>query len=391
MRHEPALVLIFFRLDNGSAFLNFSILECFVGRSGLASGSLRPRWIVLLSEAGDDLSACQSRAGGLAASSYVTKSGPEQCARASELLVSPGSARAVRVPDRRGSPGNTPTPAPASAELLFHEPWWLAAATQGRFQEVMVKSGDRVVGRLPFVVTRKMGFTALRMPPFTHLLGPAVDAGSGKAQTQLLRRLSVVRELLDQLPPFDFFKQAFRVMSADGLAFQDRGFQISPQYTFQIDCRHPLEQIWQDMQSKTRQHIRRAEEKFSIDVVEDPCAFVRFYAANLRKYGRTSHIDFTSFGTLFDESRKRDSGEILSANWPDGTPTAMVYLVWGHGTMYYLLSTRAADAGDNGSVNLLIWSAIKRAHSRSLVFDLDGVSSSGTARFLSGIEPPKNM
>jgi len=61
----------------------------------------------------------------------------------------------------------------------------------------------------------------------------------------------------------------------------------------------------------------------------------------------------------------------------------MVFLVWGHGTMYYLLSSRASDAGDNGSVNLLLWVAVQRAHARGLVLDLDGVSSSGTARFLS--------
>ena len=87
---------------------------------------------------------------------------------------------------------------------------------------------------------------------------------------------------------------------------------------------------------------------------------------------------------MFEASRTRDSGEILSARWPDGRPAAMVYLIWGHSTMYYLLSSRASDAGDNGSINLLIWAAIKRANARGLVFDLDGVSSSGTARFLSG-------
>ena len=62
----------------------------------------------------------------------------------------------------------------------------------------------------------------------------------------------------------------------------------------------------------------------------------------------------------------------------------MTFIVWGQGTMYYLLSTRAPDIEDNGSVNLLIWSAMKRAHQRQLLFDLDGVSSSGTARFLAG-------
>ncbi len=36
-----------------------------------------------------------------------------------------------------------------------------------------------------------------------------------------------------------------------------------------------------------------------------------------------------------------------------------------------------------GPVNLLLWTAVQRAHDRGLVLDLDGVSSSGTARFLS--------
>jgi hypothetical protein len=276
------------------------------------------------------------------------------------------------------------TPMQALSSLLFHEPWWLSAVTRGEFQEVTVKNGDQVIGRLPFVIARKMRLVTLRMPPFTHVLGPAVDVGKGKAQTQLLKRLSIVRELLDQLPRFDFFKQAVEASTADGLAFQDRGFQVSPQYTFRIDCARDPEAIWQDMHFKVRQHVRRAQEKMTVDTADDPEEFIRFYKANLAKQGRRNYMDFSLFVGVFEAARMRGSGEILRARWPDGRLAAMAYLVWGHGTMYYLLSSRASDAGDNGSINLLIWSAIQRAHARGLVFDLDGVSSSGTARFLSG-------
>ena len=48
------------------------------------------------------------------------------------------------------------------------------------------------------------------------------------------------------------------------------------------------------------------------------------------------------------------------------------------------LSTRDTDVRDNGSANLLVWSAMKRAHELGLFFDLDGVSNAGMARFLSG-------
>lgn len=267
---------------------------------------------------------------------------------------------------------------------LFHERWWLSAVTQGNFKEVTVSKGGRIVGRLPFVLERKMGFTTVSMPAFTHVLGPWVDSGAGKLQTRLLRRLSIVRDLLDQLPRFDSLKLALNAATADGLAFQDRGYELTPQFTFLIDCRRPPHEIWEDMNAKTRQHIRRAEEKFAVVPVEDPHHFMQFYQTNSDRRGRVLPPNFGIFDTVFHECRSRDCGEILSAIRPDGTPTAMIYIVWGHGTMYYLLSSRAADSDDNGSINLLIWSAIKRANERGLLLDLDGVISSGTARFLSG-------
>jgi hypothetical protein len=267
---------------------------------------------------------------------------------------------------------------------VFHEEWWLNAVTRGGYEEVVVKNGSDVVGCLSFVTKKRMGLKTLRMPPFTHVLGPVVDAGVGKPQTQMLRRLSIVRDLIDQLPQFDFFKQALNSSIADGLAFQDRGFQAGMQYTFEIDCCDDLKNIWDGMHFKTRQHIRRAEEKFLVATVDDPNDFMRFYNRNLAARGRSPVVALDTFPAAFVACQARDSGEILSANWPDGKPAAMVFLVWGHGTMYYLLSTRADDAGDNGSVSLLIWSAIKRAHNRGLMFDLDGVSTSGIARFLSG-------
>jgi CheY-like chemotaxis protein len=270
------------------------------------------------------------------------------------------------------------------ATTLFHERWWLAAATNGEYEEATVTSGGRVVGRLPYMISRQMGFLVCRMPPFTHALGPIIEPNVGKPQTALLRRLSIIRDLIDQLPEVAFFKQALALSLADGLAFQDRGFQVTPQYTFEIDCRENLDSIWKAMHFKTRQHIRRAEERLNVSSLSDPRAFTEFYLENIRRKGLRSFIDFTNFPSLFAETQARDSSEILCASWPDGKAAAMVVVVWGHGKMYYLLSTRAGAEGDNGSISLLIWEAIKRAHGRGLVFDLDGVSTSGTARFLSG-------
>jgi hypothetical protein len=270
------------------------------------------------------------------------------------------------------------------------EHWWLSAASGGQFEEVEVKEGNEVVGRLPFVIARKAGFRVMRQPAFTHLLGPIVDAGPGKHQTRLKNRIRITRDLIDQLPPFDCFKQGIDssiddgLAVADGLAFQERGFQVSLQYTFQIDCRNTLKQLFNDMHTGVRQRIRRAEEAYTVQTVDDPGRFVDFYLKNLGKTGRKSNIPFDAFNAVFSECAARNCGEIIAAVQPDGTPLAMTFLVWGNGVMYYLMTTRAQDAQDTGSVNLLIWTAMKKAHELGLVFDLDGVTTYGTARFLSG-------
>jgi hypothetical protein len=272
---------------------------------------------------------------------------------------------------------------------LFHEPWWLSAVTEGRYNEAVFKQDSDIVGRLPYVIVRYGPFRTIRMPPFTHVLGPAVDAGAGKPQTRLMRRLSITRSLIDQLPSSSYFHQHLDpslddgLANADGLAFLERKFTVTSQYTFEIDCRRSLDDIWAGMHKKTRQPIRRAEEKYSVRCVDGPQSFIDFYLKNTEARGRKNGLEFKYFSALFSECRARDCGLILGAFDHDASPIAMTYLAWGHGIMYYLLSTRSFQ-GDYGAISLLLWSAMKRAHELGLVLDLDGVYSSGTVKFLSG-------
>jgi hypothetical protein len=272
---------------------------------------------------------------------------------------------------------------------LFHEPWWLSAATGGCVEEIVVKNGNDIVGRLPYVMKRRGPFYAVRMPPFTHMLGPAIDAGVGKAQTRLQRRLSITRSLIDQLPRYSYFHQHLDpsldngLAIADGLAFQERHFEVAPQYTFEVDCRQSVTDMYAALNLKTRQHTRRAEKDYSVRSVDDPKLFIDFYLKNIETRGRVNRVGFENFPALFSESRARECGEILGAFDHDGAPVAMTYLAWGHGIMYYLLSTRSSQSAHSGAVSLLLWSAMKQAHEMGVVLDLDGVYSSGTAKFLS--------
>ena len=303
------------------------------------------------------------------------------------------------------SPATTPKPAPkkpakgagAPAKLrsaangsVFHQDWWLKAASGGEYAEVKIEEAGAVVARLPYVASRRFGMTILKMPPFTHVLGPSVDCGEGKYQTLLKNRVKLTRQLLEGLPKFDYFFQicdlwpADGLTIADGLAFQECGYRIGAQYTFNVDCRKPLDALFGEMSVKSRQHVRMAQSEYSVISVADPATFTDFYQRTLQARQLKSNIPLERFAALYQECRARDCADILAAVDAKGAPVAMTFLVWDDHKMYYLLSARSQDAPDKGSVNLLIWSAIAKAHERGLVFDLDGVSTSGTAQFLAG-------
>jgi lipid II:glycine glycyltransferase (peptidoglycan interpeptide bridge formation enzyme) len=269
------------------------------------------------------------------------------------------------------------------APTIFHERWWLNAVAGANLREASVEKDGEILGWLPYVSKGVGPFTALGMPPFTHLLGPVVSEGEGKAQSQFVRKKKIIRDLVLQLPRHQHFRQHMVSSDCYGLAFQECGFRVTPQYSFTIDCGKSLKNIWSEMHFKTRQHIRRAEERSVIETVDDPNEFIKFYLRNLALLRRRNQENFEVFPKLFAECRQRGCGQLLCARRTDGEAAAMVFLVWGHGVLYYLLSTRTPEAGDSGSVNLLIWSAIKLANERGLAFDFDGVTSKGTARFLS--------
>jgi len=228
------------------------------------------------------------------------------------------------------------------------------------------------------------------MPPFTHMLGPYVDCGEGKYQTLLKTRIKRTQQLVEKLPKFDYFFQIFdplcdtNLALADGLAFQECGFRIGTQYSFHIDCRNNIETLFREMHLKSRQHVRLAEKVYRVISITDPQLFADFYSRSLKAKGLDSNIPLDRFPHLYSECHARGCGEVLAAVDANGAPIAMTFLVWDGRAMYYLLSARSPEIADKGSVNLLIWSAMKKANELGLIFDLDGVSTAGTAQFLAG-------
>ncbi|HTZ71422.1 MAG TPA: GNAT family N-acetyltransferase [Acetobacteraceae bacterium] len=264
---------------------------------------------------------------------------------------------------------------------VFHENWWLAAASGDAWQEVTVHAGAKLVGRLPYVLSPvAAGHRLLAQPELTHVLGPAIDPGAGSPVNQVLKRDAILRELVESLPAASGFHCTFHRDVADTLVFQERGYRTSVQFTHVVAAGAPGE-LWSAMRDKTRNAIRRAELQFCVAELDDPVAFAAFYDENLRERSATNY--YRRIIPIGAAALERGRGRFLVALDGSGRSAAAIFIVWDSQTAYYLLSTRRQDAG-NGAISLLIWHAMRDSAARRLVFDFDGVALPGSRVFYTG-------
>jgi Acetyltransferase (GNAT) domain len=264
---------------------------------------------------------------------------------------------------------------------LFHTRWWLEAATGGDYREAEIRSGGRVVARFPYVIERKFaGHKLCTMPQLTHFLGPAMDLGAGHAANRSVKRHHLTQELLAQMAGFSGFYHKLHGDIADTLAFEDAGCTTFVQFTYEI-APQPEQAIWAGMRDKTRNVIRRAQERWEVVTLDDPFAFAAAYDTNLRSRGLVSY--YTRIPDVCAAAIENRQGSILAVKDRHGAVLGAIVMVWDRRVAYYLLSTRS-DQADNGVMSLLIWHALRQAASCGLVFDFDGVGTPGSRLFFTG-------
>ncbi|AWB49232.1 GNAT family N-acetyltransferase [Gemmobacter aquarius] len=266
---------------------------------------------------------------------------------------------------------------------VFHEPWWLDAAAPNGWHEVTATTNGRITGRLPYLLRpSRLGGAALTMPDYCHFLGPAIDAGNGAPTNRALRRDQIIRDLIAALPPHGHFTQRMHRGLPDIMAFSEAGFQTFVQFTYEIAPDRP-ESLWSAMRDKTRNTIRRAEDRYSVTDSLSPTDFAAFYTANANASGAPSYYRAADIARVTAAALSHDRGRILAALTPQGAISAAIFCIWDATACYYLLSMRDRGA-ENGATGLLLWQAIRHAAARGLIFDFDGLLTRGNRVFFTG-------
>jgi hypothetical protein len=269
------------------------------------------------------------------------------------------------------------------APTIFHEHWWLDIATGGRFNSVEVANNGKRVGWLPYFIQNKFGLRFSVPPRMTHVLGPAVDGGSGSDDGQAYNRALITRELIAKLPPAAIYNYKCHGEVTDVVAFQQENFATSIQFTQEIGP-EPPDLLWSNMRKKKRSQIRRAQEAVTFSTIEDPELFWRFYETNVEQRSLRNYYVKDEVLRCIEQCNLRQRGRIYAArSSADGALVAAIWCIWDKRSAYYFMTTRTAAAHD-GAVSLLLWEAIQDAARGGLIFDFDGVTNNESVSFFSG-------
>jgi hypothetical protein len=255
---------------------------------------------------------------------------------------------------------------------IFQQPWWLDAVAPGCWNAVEIGKEGEITARLPYVVKKRYGLTILGMPQLTQTLGPWIKSSELLPHKQLALQKELFTEIIEQLPPHDYFNQNFHYSFTNWLPFYWKGFQQTTRYTYVIEDLSDHDRIWSGFKDKTRSEVRKAEKKVVCRSGDEIEKFLDINTITFERQGLKPQYSREFVRRLDEACAKHNARHIFFAEDAQGRLHAAVYIIWDNSSAYYLMGGADPELRSSGANSLLMWEAIKFASGVTKQFDFEG-------------------
>ncbi len=239
---------------------------------------------------------------------------------------------------------------------LFHKSFWLNASGTKFLIYGYFKGGELFAG-IPVVCRRAK---TVDMPPLTPYLGVIFQ----QRETKYVNRISEEKEINSEIArqiKHDFNNGYFQFTPGerDLQPFIWAGFSVGMRYTYIISLDASLEEIWQSMNDKRRNDIRKAEADGII--VTSGADFDKVYTLVAKTFARQEKTaTFQAAAYRYHTALKeRGQCQAFLAQGKNGEDMAAMYLAWDNKRGYYLLGGYDPEQSHHGASALAMWAAIK--------------------------------
>lgn len=264
---------------------------------------------------------------------------------------------------------------------LFEEPWWLDAVAPGAWDAVTVEKKGRVVGRLPYVMGKRAGMSAILSPPLTPTLGPWVEQSKGTYTRRLTQEMKIVGELFDALPAVSAHYQQLTPSLMSTMPLHWRGYTATPRYTYRIHDLSDLDAVRAGFTTSARGWVKKAEKQYEVRDDRELDVLLRLSAQSLERSGAGGALSEDLVRRVDAALAERGQRRLLVAEDSAGDAHAAVYLAWDSRCLYQLIAGHAAESRGGGAPSLLHWEAMKFASGVAEIFDCEGSMLPGVEQF----------
>jgi Acetyltransferase (GNAT) domain len=277
---------------------------------------------------------------------------------------------------------------PAQSHCLFEEPYWLDAVAPNQWKAAELHQDGKLIGRLPYVIKKKLGLTSIGPTHYTNWLSPWVRPSGGKQASELSHQHQVLGELIKQLPRAEKSIISAAPEYTNMMAFHWAGFKLRFGYTHRLRVQEMSEtQLWNGLRSQTRSAIRKAEKLVTI---RTDCSVEDFTKVLLKTFGRQGiNVDYAiePLKRIDDVMKARGQRTIFSALDAEGNIHAAVYVVFDNRHTFYLAGGGDPAFRQSNGHALAMWSAILASRERAPVFDFVGSMVPNIEYFARGFGP----
>jgi hypothetical protein len=237
---------------------------------------------------------------------------------------------------------------------------------------------------LPYFYTNKQGNKNITQPPLTQKNGIWINYPKNQKYTKKLGfEKEIMNMAIDKLLELNIlsYNQNFSYEITNWLPFYWREFNQFTRYTYVIESLEDLGHIFDEIDSKTRNQIRKAEKLL---VVKDNLSVEDFYKINtmtFQRQGITIPYSLELVKRIYTTCHQHKCVKIFSAEDSEGNLHGAIFVIWDEDSAYYLMGGSNPDFRGSDANSLLIWKAIQYSSEVTKKFDFEGSMIEPIERF----------
>ena len=255
---------------------------------------------------------------------------------------------------------------------IFEQPWWLDAVAPNSWDCAIVKDGETVVARWPYVKKRRLGFKLYGKPACTQTLGPWINCAVTNKVKALAKKKELYEKLLAQIPSRGNVDIVLDSSVEYFLPFHWAGYRIEPTLSYRFTDLTDLDLLFKGIKDSRRTVIKNAAKGLTVSESDDVQLLIEMQKKTFSRQKRSLPIPEDVIRRVDEVCKEHSARFMLVATDNKGHIHAASYFVYDSNICYYIMSGADTEYRNSGAGSLLIWEGIKKAATLSKAFDFEG-------------------